>query len=143
MPQQKPLTENTTQLRKKQRPLIVATRKPQEIVDGTMAYDDQAAMIKHLRAHQKTRGSWEEYRAKIPDALLEKWQIVLEVCRRQGFFNPYVVGEEIRWMQIVGRDRHCDPCTVCPKTYQDGSCFGSVGEKNNHMEFTPCWRGGK
>ncbi len=124
--------------RKKKRPLIQATRNPDDIIISVLGADVRD-MTKHLSAYQKLRIDWDDYRKKLPDGLLAQWGEALIECRRHGFMGPYSTGEEIKWRMIIGDPRHSDPCTVCPKTYQEGSCAGKEILAGERLDFVPCW----
>ena len=99
-------------------------------------------IIYHLQTYQSSGDErrWEIYRKKIPHDLLTKWNSVVKEYRKNGFINPYIKAGKLSWAQIIGDRRHADDCTVCSKTYVDGSCMGKSLIENNKFDFIPCWK---
>lgn len=125
--------------RKPKIPMIVATKKPDDILFWSFG-TELSLIIKHLANYRKSGVGWDEYRKKIPDNLLEKWKEAAEECRRHGYLFAYSTGEKIIWHTIVADPKNADPCSVCVKTYQDGSCNGKEVKNGNRVDFVPCWR---
>jgi len=110
---------------------------------------DYDAIVGHLAAYQKggeTR-NWEEYRKKIPDALLKKFAEVQIECRRNGFINPKAIDGNLIFAQIrTYGEMTEDLCTLCDRECRIRSAM-ERGEYKPHVlkmrklkEPKKCWQ---
>lgn len=113
------------------KPLIRRKASPNEIiakilgvwvVESLFASSLYQAICNHIFNYQKlgAAGKWDEYRAGIAEAALRQLGEIFSECRRQGYLNPRVVGEDknrkIIWEQIVSRAGiEYDLCTLCDR----------------------------
>ena len=108
------------------------------------------AVKNHLLSYQKggQYKNWDEYRNKIDNGLLTKFNLLRKTCRENGFINPHVSGGKIFWMQIIGKldpDILSNPCLLCENSLLDGSCKGQLKihktkRRNKGKDFIPCWQ---
>lgn len=122
--------------------MVVAKRKPWDIVDDIFTEDEKEIMIDHLLAYQKRGIAWDIYRKKIPSDILRKWKIIMRLCFENGFMAPWADENKraIYWQRVMDRgdDVETDQCTLCTRTFS--SCLGKafVNEKSEKV-FIPCW----
>lgn len=146
----------TTRVRLLKHPPVIA---PQEFPTQTMCRIfrcqslvdslDYDVMRGHLQAYAKHGDGrkWDEYRMKIPPALLETWTTVMIECRRNGFINPHVWEGKIVFDQVIatGYCEDTDPCTMCDRPCQLRERIDSGESKRrklldpNYREKQPCW----
>jgi len=123
---------------------VVAKQTPKEIIADVLDYSDLEAMTKYLSERQKSDAEWDQFRKKIPDDLLDKWQGIMSRCRENGFFRPRVRNGEIVWDQLTANRKdyqRYDKCTICTQTFIAGNCKGKGRLKHNGIMFVPCWQG--
>jgi len=145
-PQTKPTSStgrepNVSGARLKIPPLVVPKQSPETLIKVIFGSpDDYADMCRHLGTYHKTRAEWDHYRQKIPDDLLKKFKKLLEVCRESGYIAPEIVDGEMRFRQVISKNRNADQCTLCSLKIVDGSCRGKGKYINNLLEFVQCWK---
>jgi len=101
---------------------------------------DYETMYDFLEKYQIKRPDWEDFRVKIPQSLLDKWQIVLTACRENGFINPVARNGKIVFSQILTHNREAvDGCTVCNNSIINGTCRGRLRYIDNKKTFFFCW----
>ncbi|MFA5747469.1 MAG: hypothetical protein WC926_05390 [Candidatus Paceibacterota bacterium] len=81
--------------------------------------DDLKAMIGFLTTYQRGGDNrrWDDYRAKMPDDLIELWGTLLIECRRNGFVCPQAENGKLVWHQVTdnGHAQNGDKCTMCER----------------------------
>jgi len=124
-------------------PLVTPVRMPNEIVDGLLLQSEKDMLIQHLINFQKSDCSWDSYRSKIPDTILDKFKVILKECKRNGFICPRVRQGILVWSQVLGDKRNrsaSDECTLCDNNFHSGTCRGrNFITLNGGTNFKKCW----
>jgi len=120
-------------------PLVKPRKLPSEIIADVLDFAEKDALKRHLSAYQKAGfgRNWDEYRRKVDDDLLGKFNQVLSLCRQSGFINPIVRGNKIQWSQVLSPVEVAGECVLCDKSDRD--CRGWFVVTERGKEFKPCW----
>lgn len=123
--------------------MINPVAPPNYWIDKYLSLSEFDAVKKLLLSYQKSRSEWDVFRRKIPSELLEKWKLVMDNCRENGYIAPKIIhGDELIWSQILGFKRNfgnANRCSVCSATFFSGVCKGKSKYKQEHYMFVPCW----
>lgn len=115
---------------------------PDDIIRSIFSVLEFETLVDLLEKYQKKRPEWDEYRAKIPEEILQKWALVLKTCKQNGFLYSDVHEKKIRWYQIKTSARtrkNNDKCAVCGNDFIYGSCKGRVKVINGQKHFLKCF----
>ena len=66
-------------------PLVNPVMFPDDIIRSIFTVLEFETLIDYLEKYQKKRPEWDEYRAKIPEEILNKWCKVLKSCKTEVF----------------------------------------------------------
>lgn len=69
-------------------PTVKPERMPDDIIrDIVPDAEDRRVLARHLIQYRKTEAQWDDYRKKLPDALLKSLAEITAEMRRNGFFG--------------------------------------------------------
>ena len=116
-------------------PVVRPKMTPTEMVNSELNNLEIEAIKRHLIIYQRSGDgrNWDEYRKKIDYDLLYKWGKALKLCRDNGFINPHIWDNKIRWQQLLGSPA-TDKCYLCGE-----ECSGTYTITPRGKEFKPCW----
>lgn len=85
---------------------------------------------------------WGKIREKLPEYILEKIGKVMKSARANGFVNPHLKGDELKWKQMIGTEyglKISCKCDLCEDSFSSGRCKGKVFTNlKGNKEFKPC-----
>jgi len=122
--------------------MVIPALFPDDVLRSELMQIDYETMARYLDEFQRKRPEWDVFRAKIPEALLEKWGRVIRICRENGFIAPMAIDGKIVFQQVkshVRNRKNSDRCTMCQRNIKDGTCRGKLTNIYGRREFVVCW----
>lgn len=98
-----------------------------------------------LAGYQKVkyRIGWEDYASKIDQSTRDTIAYLLGECRRNGFFNPVIVGDKIVFHQLVEGEypirEQMTLCSLCERKCPKKNFKGMFEQGADGNEVKKCW----